>query len=229
MRALSHCLVTDKAAKWREYKHCRQVCGRNHEVIIAVFSRVNFQYKDFVKSSQCQCETSLVERLATALKLFYSYIRKGKKGCPSVGPLKSSNGVIVSRALEMNELLVDAFSAVFVPGVSPDVAEHQICVGVFNDVVRSPVACLLSGLNGLPAAGLDGLHPYILRACPEALSLPMYLLFVRSLNDGVFPTLWETSVVTPLFKSENRFDPLNYCPVSLTSIFFLQVEEGSVF
>ena len=36
-------------------------------------------------------------------KLFHSYIRKRENGCSSIGPLKSSIGVIVSGA-EMSEL-----------------------------------------------------------------------------------------------------------------------------
>ena len=118
----------------------------------------------------------------------------------------------------MSELLADAFSAVFVPGIPPNAAEHQVCIGVLDDVFLSPVAGHLSGLNGSSDAGPDGIHLYMLRACSEALTLPLYLLFVRSLNEGVLPTLWKTAIVAPLFKSGNRCDSLNYHPVSLTSV-----------
>ena len=76
-----------------------RVYGRNQEVSIVTltkFSRVNHNYRDFIRSSQCQYDNFLVGRLAAAPKSFHSYIRKRKKGGPSVGPLKSSNGVIVS-------------------------------------------------------------------------------------------------------------------------------------
>ena len=49
----------------------------------------------------------MVERLVSAPKLFQSYIRKRKKGCPSVGPLKSEHGRIVSNAPDMSELLLN--------------------------------------------------------------------------------------------------------------------------
>ena len=35
------------------------------------------------------------------------------------------------------------FLAVFVPGIPPDAAEHQVCVGVLDDVFLSPVAVCL--------------------------------------------------------------------------------------
>ena len=103
MRAPPRYLARDKAVKRSEYKHCRRVYGRKHEVSIVAltkFSRVNFHYRDFARSSQCPYEDFIVGRLATVTKLFHSYIRKRNKGCQSVGSLKSSNGVIVSGALE---------------------------------------------------------------------------------------------------------------------------------
>ena len=41
----SSLLAKQTAAKWREYKHCRRVYGRNYKVSIVAlteFSRVNF-------------------------------------------------------------------------------------------------------------------------------------------------------------------------------------------
>ena len=47
------------------------------------------------------------------------------------------------------------------------------------------VVKVLSGLNSSSAAGSDGLHLHLLKACSEALSLPFHLLFKRSLDKGV--------------------------------------------
>ena len=47
------------------------------------------------------------------------------------------------------------------------------------------VAGLLSGLNSLSSADPDDLYPHMLKACSDALSLPLYLLFVRSLRKRV--------------------------------------------
>ena len=47
----------------------------------------------------------------------------------------------------MSELLIDAFSAVFIPWVIHDAAEHQVSVGVMDDVVLSTIADRLTELN----------------------------------------------------------------------------------
>ena len=80
----------------------------------------------------------------SAPKLFHSYIRR-KKGCSSIGPLMSEYGRVVSDASDMSELLADAFSAVFVEGVSPVPTQHRIA-GALDEVYVSPgsVAMVLS-------------------------------------------------------------------------------------
>lgn len=80
---------------------------------------------------------------------------------------------------------------------------------MLDEVCLSPVvvAGLLSGLNGSSAAP-DDLHPRMWEECSDALSLLLYLLFDRSLHDGVLLTLSYTSIATPLFKNRNRSDPL---------------------
>ena len=62
---------------------------------------------------------------------------------------------------------------------------------MFDNVDLSPVAVagLSSDLNGCSAAGSGTLHPYMLKACSDASSFPLYLPFVRSLSDGALPTV----------------------------------------
>ena len=80
---------------------------------------------------------------------------------------------------------------VFVEG-APFSAPHQSFAGKLNEVALSTetVVKVLSELNSSSAAGPDGLHPHLLKACSDALSLPLYLPFVRSQDEGVMPSLW---------------------------------------
>ena len=141
-----------------------------------------------MRNMQCIYEGSLIERLASAPKLFHSYVRKRKKGCPFVCPLKSSYGRVVSNAADMSELLANAFSAVFVEGAPPVAAKHQSFAGVLDEVYMSPesVVKVLSALNSCSAAGTDGLPHHLLKACSADLYLPFYFLFERSLDEGCY-------------------------------------------
>ena len=63
-----------------------------------------------------------------------------------------------------------------------------------------------------------------MKASSDALSLPPYLLFVKSQDEGVLPSLQKTSVVAPLIENCSKCDPLNYRFVSLTSVCFKVLE-----
>ena len=73
-------------------------------------------------------------------------------------------------------------------------------------------------LDPSSAAGADEVHPQFLRSCAEFLALPLQIVFVKSLRSGCLPSVWKNSVVIPIFKKGSRCSPLNYRPVSLTSI-----------
>ena len=71
--------------------------------------------------------------------------------------------------------------------------EHQSIPGKLDEIASSPEKVkILSEVNSSSAAGPDGLHPHLLKACSDALSLPLYLLFVRCLDEGVLPSLGKT-------------------------------------
>ena len=68
------------------------------------------------------------------------------------------------------------------------------------------------------APGPDGVHPVVLRNCATSLSKPLTQIFRDSLKTGCVPRDWRRANVTPIFKKGCRTNPLNYRPISLTSV-----------
>ena len=63
------------------------------------------------------------------------------------------------------------------------------------------------------------LIPYaVLKNCADTISPVLTELYRLSLDSGQLPTLWKTSTVIPLHKKGKVNDPLNYRPISLTSV-----------
>ena len=50
------------------------------------------------------------------------------------------------------------------------------------------------------------------------LKIPLFILFMKSLDKGELPLQWKCAHVSPIFKKGNRSSPCNYRPVSLTSV-----------
>src|SRR5450755_4188078 len=66
--------------------------------------------------------------------------------------------------------------------------------------------------------GGDEIHPHMLKKCANSMCSPLYLIFLKSLQEGKVPDAWKDANVSPLFKKGSKVDPANYRPVSLTSV-----------
>ena len=64
------------------------------------------------------------------------------------------------------------------------------------------------------STGPDQIGNLILKACHETLSKSLTFIFRRCINKGIFPSIWKTSQVTPIFKEGNKADVSCYKPIS---------------
>ena len=161
-----------------------------------------------------------MENWKDAPKLLHAYVRSKKSAPVTVGPLRTADDRMCSDPQEMSECLATAFSSVYRSDI-PQVQEpHQTSEQLMSPLTISvdDVRTLLSNIDGNSAMGPDGLHPLLLRNCADVLSQPMHVIFSRSLSEGAVPKAWKTSTVVPIFKKGNRYDALNYRPISLTSV-----------
>ena len=77
---------------------------------------------------------------------------------------------------------------------------------------------VLKGLKPNKACGPDEIHPLMLKELAVQLAPALRHLFVQSLRQGVVPDDWKTAHVSPIYKKGPTHLPVNYRPVSLTSI-----------
>ena len=82
----------------------------------------------------------------------------------------------------------------------------------------------LTTLDPGKSEGPDGCHPHVLCEVKEGVVTPLYLIFKKSLEDGVLPHPWKDALVTALHKKGDKHLPSNYRPVSLTSIICKMLE-----
>lgn len=75
----------------------------------------------------------------------------------------------------------------------------------------------LSSLRGVRSIGPDGLSGDFLFHLRSVISYLLWLLFRRSLDDGIFPSIIKFSSVTPILKSGDPSSVLNYRPISIQS------------
>ena len=98
----------------------------------------------------------------------------------------------------------------------PDVPEVLTSINQIHLSVEE-VKNTLTKLSTAKATGPDQIHSIIFKNRAGIISEPLTFLFNRSLNEGIFPTVWKTAHVTPIHKKGNKEQCTNYLPISLLS------------
>ena len=107
---------------------------------LQAFLDLNYQFRNFSIQQQISYEEDILNNFSAKPKVFHSYIRGKKVGCPSVGPLGNGDN-LVSEPKEMTQLLGNAFASVFtIPSGLPQ-AQHQVHDGSFHQIHHGTRLC----------------------------------------------------------------------------------------
>ena len=216
-------LKRERAYMWQHFKNTRSLLGRQHaDTLVAwqQYKNVNEKVLNFAIRSQIDYERRLGNQISSQPKLFHSYIRHRKMCRPSIGPIKLPNGDITDDSLSMANCFVHSFASVFRTEILAHPFLHQICNSRVEQLQITPVIIenIIGSINLNSAMGDDGIHPRLLESLKHVLSIPLCLIFNSSLQFGILPVQWLNSTVVPIYKKSHRYNPLNYRPISLTSV-----------
>ena len=166
-----------------------------------------------------------VDAIKTNSKYFFSYAKKFSKVVSGIGPLMDIAKTLVTSPTQMAEMLSTQYSSVFSePKEEMEDPEDVFPDGNYSEYWIHNVAFdqedIVNGINEIyhtAAAGPDRFPAILLKHCRNALALPLYLIWRKSLD-------WYNSSITEDCKycthpqgEEYRGDPANYRPVALTS------------
>ena len=222
-RNLPNHLRSRRADAWSNYKITRSQYGRISQQALVCwhnFVSINGEIRRYKMETRCSYELRLLDSMVNNPKGLHSYLRSHKADIPRIGPVLVGNE-LTDDPLSMAECFVESFVGVLNSAVVPHHPQaHQFSDSVLSDVpfTLSNVKTALSALDPTSSMGPDGFHPLMLKSCSESISLPLYLLFTRSLSVMIVPRPWKLSNVVPIFKKGSHSDPLNYRPISLTSV-----------
>ena len=128
----------------------------------------------------------------------------------------------------MAEILSKQYTSVFtVPDPSKTIPNlHSFfhndlptTVPSLSDINFTPkdVEIALGDLKTTATEGPDGWSAHLLHNCKNKFSLPIYLLWRRSLDSGDMPEGINLAFISPIFKGGEKFLPSIYRPIALTS------------
>jgi hypothetical protein len=125
--------------------------------------------------------------------------------------------------IERANLLASTYQKIFtdaVPSQSDSTEERRkaMLMEVLPRCTEGEAFKLLNSLNIKKAPGPDGIHPLVLQRLAPVLAVPIAELINKSLQSGIIPVAWKEATVKPFYKGGDKQQPINYRPVSLTSV-----------
>jgi hypothetical protein len=207
-----------KTRLWKKYKETQ-----TYNDLIEYKLAQKRATKEFKKAKR-NFEKRICKDIKQNPRSFYSYVRSKTKFHELVGPLRDSNGCLVTDNKHMATLLNEYFGSVFTKETAPikqpeTESDAGIDSSVLLNVELSPeiVFKKLIKLKPNKAPGTDSISPRILIENASELSLPIYLLIQQSLICGSVPYDWKKANITAIFKKGLKESPSNYRPISLTA------------
>lgn len=201
---------------WQKYK--RNKTTENW----SLFTEARNAANRIINKTKSNFELKIAREIKTNSKQFWNYVKSKKVGASELPNIRDLEGNEHSSDLSKANSFNEYFSSVFTcenldnPPAAP--FRNQ---GQFKDNVFSSIEIIekeLTKLNISKAAGPDKLHAKILYELRKEISLPLNIIFNKSMNEGKLPPEWKLAHVKPLFKKGSKKDISNYRPVSLTSI-----------
>jgi hypothetical protein len=175
-----------------------------------------------VRRAKRNFEGKLAENIKKDNKSFYAYARSRSSVNASTGPILSDSGVLKTDPREIAQELNTYFSSVFtkedMQNLPQASSSNKNCAEMEDiHITEKLVMTKLNKLRDDKAIGADDISPRLLVEIKDAICHPLTVIFQESIQYGVVPDDWKMANVTPIYKKDNRNQPCNYRPISLTS------------
>ena len=86
------------------------------------------------------------------------------------------------------------------------------------EIKEENIEKIIQKLNPKKAHGFDGISIQLLHMCSKEISLPLKLIYSKSLEYGSYPETWKLANIQPVHKKKSRQIVENYRPISILPI-----------
>lgn len=198
-------------AKWKKYRN-----DGDYQLFSSLRSREKelerICYKNYIDFSE--------EQITKNPRYFWSFI-KSKQGSHNIPAYMTFNDKSSTDAETISNMFNDYFNSVFECHNTICSADPLVCGSNFSsislssvEITQCAVAKSFKQVDINKGAGFDNVHPIVIRKLCNELSVPLAIIYNKSISEGCFPTIWKRALVTPIPKGGNRHDVKQYRPIS---------------
>ncbi|CAL4067303.1 unnamed protein product, partial [Meganyctiphanes norvegica] len=204
----------------KKYNAWKRYTDRKGHYRYEEYKRETNKLKKQMRKAKRLYEKKLAKGVRYNKKAFYRYVNSKLTVRPEITEIQNENGTIVDVDKLICNIFGKYFSSVHTAASSdnmPDMMDMFDTEISSIEITQEEVQARLEKLQVHKSCGPDNVHPFVLQRAASAISVPLTMIFNKSLNSGECPDDWRTANVTPIHKKGDRTDPSNYRPVSLTS------------
>lgn len=185
----------------------------------------NKRVKLLIKSCYNEYITNVEISLKKSPKNFWSFIKQQKGKNSNIPSEVYLDNKIAHSGDDICNLFASHFSSIYSPN-DDRIDTNITCTKHFpqcilnkikireNDIVK-----VLKSIDISKGAGPDGIPPIFIKKTYRHLSLPLKILFEKSLQCSQFPSYWKHANVVPIHKKGDKENVKNYRPISILSHF----------
>ena len=183
------------------------------------------KFKQFSKLCKLKVREFHLEKESEVLrqpnvKKFYDFVNSRLNSRPHLTTL-IKNDIVYEESMDCARILNEQYASVFVTDDGNPYDMQQRSDSVISDllITRIHVTDSIKCLKRRGAMGIDDIPAAFYKDFAIPLSIPLQMIFQKSLNCGKIPNDWKKALVVPVFKHKGkRTDPSSYRPISLTCI-----------
>jgi len=203
----------------------------NNACLLHRYKSYKNKINKLVKKSEVDFYTNKLKEeksnIQTLWKTYSMLLGKNKSQSNHIDKLVYNN-----HAFHDNEGITNAFNHYFTnigpslvdTGTNDDtyanyLRDPQIQSMFLQTISRGELLAEMKLTNKKKSSGIDNIAPKVVAMCADNIITPLLHIYNLSFSTGVFPDKLKIAKTIPLYKKNSRFDPNNYRPISLLSIF----------
>ena len=200
----------------------KQYLSNKEPTTYSIFSNIRKE----VKLNILQDKDLYYERLQSNInndpKYFWSHVNnlRKDKGIPSEFII--NNELIKDENIISNEFnfffksnFQDADETTTLPDFSVNSHNFLKDVSISENIIKKHI----NTLKLKNTAGSDGIPEILLKLTKNEIVKPLYIIYNKCIQEGIFPSVWKHSIVRPVFKKGDKNKIENYRPISLICTF----------
>lgn len=192
-----------------------------HDADYKVYAMLRSQSKLLIAQSYKNYLKHLQVTMNTNIKTFWAFT-KSKRHTNSYPKELSYNDNTSSQPTEMCEMFANYFQSTYSNGsgvastsTEAPTTNNAVTQFVISNIDPGDVKLLLSKLDENKHGGPDGIPNIFAKRTRESISLPLSILFNKSLIIGIVPEKFKKALITPIHKKGKKSEIVNYRPVCL--------------